>query len=258
MTTPFRLKIEGRVFPTLEVLKENAAANDHWPRLTQQPPNGRKLAIVGGSPYVRDHLEELRAWDGDVWGINATAQWLNENGVKAKLFTIDGQFIPSTVQDRILASCCPPAMFVGNCTVFDAIETHPETGHSGGQSSVSRAPKVAMLCGYIDVSFFGCEGCFEGADHVDRDEADPCQLIVRVGGKDYITRMDFLIYTEELAELIRNFSIVFTNRSGGLLKAMLENWDTWEIVGVSAALKEHLEEINGKQGMYDQPYVPAV
>lgn len=259
MASPFRLKLEGRLDPPLDVLQANAAANAHQPKLTAaRSPTGRKLAIVGGSPYIERHLEELRAWDGDVWGINRTAQWLNERGVKATLFTIDGSFFESSVQDRILATACDPRMFVGNVLAFDTSDTHPETGFAGGQASVTRAPSIALTMGYLDVSFFGCEGSFElNADHIDRHEADPMMLIIRAGDRDFLTRMDFCMFSEELAKLITAFGVVFKNRSGGLLEAMIANPDTWHVVGVSAALKAHLEEVNGKQGLYDAPYVPA-
>ena len=110
--------------------------------------------------------------------------------------------------------------------------------------------------GYADVSFFGCEGSFQENDHVDRHEHRPDQLIVRAGGKDYRTCPPFLIQCEELIQLFF-FDGVYHNRSGGLLKAMIDFPDTWEVVAVSEALKHHLEERNGAMGLYDVPYVLA-
>jgi hypothetical protein len=40
------------------------------PLITQSKPVASRLAVVGGSPWVKDHLDELKAWDGDIWAIN--------------------------------------------------------------------------------------------------------------------------------------------------------------------------------------------
>jgi len=48
----------------------------------------------------------------------------------------------------------------------------------------------------------------------------------------------------------------FVNRSGGLLAAMVQD-QKWSVVAVSDALKTHLIEMNGDEGLYDAPYVAA-
>jgi hypothetical protein len=63
-----------------------------------------------------------------------------------------------------------------------------------------------------------------------------------------------VVQCEELAGIISTFPDVFHDRSGGLLSAILAYPDTWEVVGVSAALKEHLILVNGDTGLYDEPY----
>lgn len=210
----------------------------------------RKLAVVGGSPQVIHDIEELRAWNGDIWAINHTADWLASHGIASTLFTVDPVAIDSPVRKRLLATSCAPEMFTEDTVAFDMIETHPQ-GCAGGTSSATRAPWLALSMGYTDVSFFGCEGSYVNNDHVDRNEQVDRQLIVRAGGCDYITRPDYYVQCQEFAKLFAEFGCVFKNRSGGLLKAMLENPDTWEVVAVSPALKAHLEEVNGKQGLYE-------
>lgn len=258
--TPFRLGIVAQCVLPLEVLRQNAAANRDIPRIERCAPHGRKLAVVGGGPLVANDLDELRAWDGDVWGINYTAQWLNENGVPATLFTVDPQYFEVKARDAILGSVCHPGLFAqfeGRVRAFDMIEVDPK-GYAGGAFSATRAPIISMNLGYMDVSFFGCEGCMapDGTDHVDRQEGWPHQLIVRAGGQDYITYPPYLIQCEELSKLFY-FDGVYHNRSGGLLKAIVENPDTWSVVAVSASLKQHLEEVNGKCGLYEEPYTVA-
>jgi hypothetical protein len=253
---PFRLEIKGECVLPRETLRRNAEVNSRHPFIPERwASNGRKLAVVGGGPLVRNDLPELQAWDGDVWGINFTAQWLNANGVKATLFSVDPEPFVSAAPDAILGSVCDPSVFAafeGRVQTFHMLQTH-ENGLSGGSCSASCAAAVALRMGYTNVSFFGCEGSFDGQDHVDRHENRPHQLIIRACGVDYVTCPPFLIQCEELAKLFV-FDGVFHNRSGGLLKAMLEHPDTWEVVAVSAAFKEHLEEMNGKQGIYDKPY----
>jgi hypothetical protein len=249
--SPFRLKIKGECVASIEQLKENARRNAHQPRFER-----RRLAVVGGGPLLINHLDELRSWSGDIWAINRTAQWLKEQGIRATLFTIDPTFMNIDCDDRLLASACHPDMFVGNCQAFDLIETHPD-GFAGGQSSATRAPHIALKMGYTHVSFFGCEGSFDEATHVDRDERPPHVMVIRAGAKDFKVTPDMLLQCEELSTLIRTFDGIFHCRSGGLLQAMIDHPDTWEVVAVSGAFKEHLESINGKHGLYEATYVPA-
>ena len=255
---PFRIEVKGECVMPREHLLRNAEVNSRHPFIEAKfKPIDRKLAIVGGGPLVLHDLPELKAWDGDVWGINHTAQWLNEQGVRATLFTVDP--VPFTVSapDAILGSVCDPSVFAqfeGRVRTFHMLQTHAE-GLSGGTFSSTCAAAVALRMGYANVSFFGCEGSFEERDHVDRHEDRPHQLIIRAGGRDYKTIPPFIIQCEELMKLFV-FDGVFHNRSGGLLQAMIDNPDTWEVVAVSAAFKTHLESVNGATGLYERPYVP--
>lgn len=244
--SPFRIEVRGECAASLEQLRENARRNAHHPRIER-----RKLAVAGGGPLLVNHLDELRQYP-EIWAINRTAEWLRKQGIPATLFTVDPLYIEVDCEDRLLASCCHPDMFVGNCRMFDLIETHPD-GISGGQSSAVRAPLLALKMGYTDINFFGCECSFTDSSHIDRDDKPEQVMIIRAGGADYKVTPDMLIQCEELSQLLRTFDGAFHNRSGGLLKAMIENPDTWECVGVSAALKVHLER-NGPTGRFDIPY----
>lgn len=267
---PFRINIRTECVVSMDVLKAQAAENAHYPRVLPSPRHGRKLAVVGGGPEVIHDLDELRTWDGDIWGINYTAQWLNERGVKATLYSIDP--LPMTVEapDAILASACHPDVlkrFAGRVQVVDLCETHPD-GLTGGVTSAARAPALSFMMGYLDVSFFGCEGSFQTdrtdeahvlsvRDHVDRNEGHSALMIIRAGNRDYCTSPGFFVQCEQLATIFNTFPDVYHNRSGGLVRAMAEHPDTWEVVAVSDALKKHLEETNGPSGMYEEPYRPA-
>ena len=255
---PFRIEFIGQPPFSNAHLLANAAQNTHRHRIERGSCAGRKLAVVGGGPLVVNDLDELRAWDGDIWAINFMAPWLTERGVRCKLFSGEPDMPHVASDGAIIGSYVKASTFdaYGDAALaVDFVETVSD-GLPGGQSGATRTPAVAFSMGYMDVSFFGCEGSFDDADHVDRHENLESILIIRAGGVDYKTRPDFLLYTKELAQLITTLNGAFHNRSGGLLKAMIENMDTWEIVGVSAALKTHLEEMNGKQGIFDDIYQP--
>src|SRR6185503_19441227 len=204
---PFRIQFTTDCIVPLDTWKMQAAENAHWPRVELGKARNRPLAVVGGSPQVLHDLEELRAWPGDIWAINYTAEWLLSHGIESTLFTVDPGGDPndpgpvnSPVRKRLLATSCPPAMFTEDTLAFDMVETHA-LGFAGGTCSATRAPFLALSMGYTDVHFFGCEGSFEGADHVDRDECARTELnevfqrrlIMRAGGRDSITRPDYYL-----------------------------------------------------------------
>jgi hypothetical protein len=258
---PFRIQFKTDCAIPLSTWVAHAEENAQRPRVTLGVPKGKPLAIVGGSPSIALDLEELRAWPGDIWAINYTANYLHAQGIPCALFTVDpGDPVDpgpwdSPVRKRLLATSCPSSMFTEDSLAFDMVETHSQ-GFAGGTSSATRAPWIALSLGYLDVSFFGCDCSYETQDHADRHEGSERELIIRAGGQDYRTRPDFLVQCEEFAKLFTEFGSVFKNRSRGLVRAMLENPDTWEVVGVSPAMKAHLEEHNGRSGLYDTPFQP--
>ena len=256
----FRLEIISQCSEPLDRLKENARTCAGLPRLQKQEPHGRKLAIVGGGPSVADRLDELQAWDGEVWGINATALWLKNHGVEAKFVTVDPGPFPKEwmigVEEAYLATLCHPQMreFFPKVSFFDMFETDPD-GIKGGTTTASRALSLAIHQGFYDVTLYGCEGSFTiGQDHVDRNEMRPEMAVVQAGDEHFVTYLDYMTQTETLADMIRLAPNVFKQRCGGLLEAMIKHHDTWAIVAVSDALKAQLEEINGPQGLYESRF----
>ena len=261
--TPFRLDIKVAGCVPIETYCAQAALHQEYPKIKERAWHGRKLAVVGAGPLVVHDLEELRTWDGDIWAINSAARWLHENGVRATLVTIDPLDIPGEfpMMDALVATCCHPNLFQKlegkNVWTFDLIETHPETGLAGGCTTATRTPALAIKLGYRDVSYFGCEASYDGdRDHIDFHNGEAQEVIVRAGGRDYRAETGLLVQCQDFMQLFTTFPDAFKNRSGGLLKAMIDNPDTWEIVAVSAAMKQHLEEVNGKQGLYEGIYEP--
>lgn len=262
---PFRLNITTDCVVSLETLKFQATQHQHYSKIDPVPRHGsrpgRRLAVVGAGPLVVHDLEELRAWDGDIWAINSAARWLHENGVDCTLVTIDPLDMPGEfpMARALIATCCHPHLFAklahAEVTTFDLAETAPH-GIQGGCTTALRSASLAFHLGYLDVSFFGCEGSYEGErDHIDYHNGEAEELVIRADGRDYKIETGLLVQCTDFAKLFGTFSAVFKNRSGGLLKAIMEHPDTWEVVAVSAAMKAHLERVNGQQRLYEAPYI---
>lgn len=231
------------------------------PMLEERAPHDTPLAVVGGGPSVSEHLDELRKWEGDIWAINEGASWFarampNKN---VWLFTVDPD--PAMAEPRytagveraILSSACPPGLFKAlsgkDVRMFHCrtLEDMPDLFVAGGgRCSASRAVLQASWCGYRTVTFFGCEGSIGETTHTYRNDTKLSQMIVRAGERHYITTPDLYFNTEDLASDFRRFSDPMLphglkEKSGGLLRAMIEYPDSWEIVALSKSMRDYLD-----------------
>ncbi len=56
------------------------------------------LIIVGGAPSVRDHINQIKNFDGEVWALNDSVFWLEDNKLRAdKLLAADQRFIQKNI-----------------------------------------------------------------------------------------------------------------------------------------------------------------
>lgn len=239
------------------VIREQLRYSDGKPRIEQCSLHKERLAVVGGGPSTLKHLNDIARCD-EVWGINYMAQWLNRQGIPATFITIDCQ--PFDMEGvgghaAILPTSCHPALHgaFDDVRYFDTIETH-ETGLCGGTTTATRAPHLAVMLGFCDVTFYGCEGSYLAENHVNEHRTYDEEIIVRCG-KDYRTTPEFLLQSQNLGEFIRNYPEMFKEKSGGLLSEMVAGRE-WEIVAVSGVLKQKLEAHNGVV-VFDQPYQEA-
>lgn len=253
----YRIKWNSHGIRTPEVTANQMRANmaSGWPMLEYQEPHAIPLAVVGGGPSAADHLDELKEWPGDIWAINQSASWLSHFAPKANvyLFTIDPdeclaepQFI-NGVQRAILSSACHPSVFEAlrgkdvrmfHCRRLPEVEVDCL---GGGRCSGARAPMQAALLGYMSVTFYGCEGSIGKTTHAYRHENRPNQLVIRAGGQDYITTPDLYMNTEDLVSEFREYPKVLKEKSGGLLRAILNHPDDWEVVALSSSLRDRLD-----------------
>lgn len=259
----------------VEYARTNTAAG--WPEVSYAAPHDVPLAIVGGGPSAARSIDELKDWPGHIWGINQSATWLIAEGVKAPvwLFTVDpGDCLAdwvTGVERAILGASCHPKLFEAlrgkdvrlfhtrnieglthdNEAPTDGAEAPEIKCNLMGPSSVCRTFLPAAMLGYKDVTFFGCEGSIEEKTHAYRHEHRPRQMVIRAGELDYITTPDFYITTLFLVNVMREFGRL-KEKSGGLLRAMLEYPDTWEVVALSEELRDKLDPTS------TETYIPSV
>jgi hypothetical protein len=260
----------------IQYARTNIAAG--YPEITFAAPHDVPLAIVGGGPSALRALDELKNWPGHIWGINQSASWLIEQGCTAPvwLFSVDpdpclAEWVTNVERAHLGASCHPKlfeALKGKEVHLFhtreipgvtNPIEAMVDDGTQApeikcnlmGPSSVCRVFLPAAMQGYKDVTFFGCEGSIEERTHAYRHENRPRQMVIRAGERDYITTPDFYITTTFLVNVMREFSLL-KEKSGGLLRAMLEFPDTWEVVAFSEELKKKIDPTA------DEAYIPRV
>ena len=227
-------------------------ANAGVPLVHITAPHSRKLAIVGGGPSVQSKLAKLRRWKDDVWAINATTSYLTRKGIRNTLISVDPCALTPEdyeahkgAQSAILAMCCDPKLFAAYAGKAQAFYTRPTPKApfvaGGGNSTATRMVLVAHSLGYDDITFFGCEGSYIEASHVDQNKRSDKRLYILAGGVRYCTEPHLMQQGQWLAELIIKFPTHCREESGGLLRAMIQHPD-WTVLGVSDAMKRHMEE----------------
>lgn len=228
-----------------EVLKRHIFISSAVPVLKEKPPHDIPLAVVGGGVSALKRLEELKAWEGHIWAINQGAQWLASHGRSKDVWMFSISPTPriatylENVERAILASQCHPDVFQG------LAERGAEVGkfhlfEGSGPASVNNTVIPAAFLGYQKVTFFGCEGSFNGETYFYRKEHKPEQMVIRSKGVDYVTSTDLFVTTEQLAKIVREYPQMFSEKSGGLLRAMVED-DQWGVVAWSEALRDRVD-----------------
>lgn len=217
-------------------------------------PVASRLAVVGGAPDLAERIEELKAFDGEIWAINGAWRYLQAQGIDATFYATDAhdRMVPlvNWAERAVMASCVPPMLWnlVRDAEMFDLGFGPGEISH--GCSAATAAPHAAMHRGHKHVTFYGCGSCYvDGRSHAyQTDKSD--LLEIECGGKKFITDPRLWGQVEFLAEVIRAAPNLFAERSGGLLAALAEYGD-YDVIaaspGIHAAIKRethdsHLEK----------------
>lgn len=216
-----------------------------------------RLAVVGGGPSIRDHVEELRSWNGEIWAVNGAINWCTDHGINAWFYTADAMppdvwaYDLSRVKRASLAPDVSPKM-IEHLQNIGAEITLTGPIHSG-PTSANATDYLSLELGYTNITYFGCEGSFadavEGADtHAISSAPIPDWLIIEVGGEYFKTKHEFVSQAMMLANVIKAFPHIYSERSGGLLRAMIEHGPEYEVAMVAntlfAKLKDRVDEDN--------------
>ena len=245
------LTVTGACNTEREEMRRNVLMNQCWPRVRYMSPYFPPCAVVGGGPSVKDNLNLLRDWPGDIFAINETAAYLSDHGIKSYLYMIDCHPVQVRagihIKGAILATQCNPSQFIySNIRVFDMVDDSIG-GVEGGPSAACRAPHLFLRMGYEKIYFFGCDSSFFDTTHITGDTSEMKEnlLIIRVNGIDYITNIVFMLQLEQLVLMFKKHPQFLFNASGGLLKAVLEH-DKYEVVGISEDLRNKYPDRGGE------------
>ncbi len=204
-----------------------------------------RLAVVGGGCSINEHVEELRAWDGAIWAVNGTIAWCIKHGIKAYFYTMDAQpfskwaYPLEDIKRAALSIECDPSLFAHLAGADVSVMGHEEAG----PTSAAGAAVLGINAGYREICFFGCEGSFADSSHAYASPAIADWLVVRVGGQDFRSKQEYIEQTLVLSEIVREFPHVYSERSGGLLRAMIEHGTEYDIVEMSPSIWEGLRMV---------------
>jgi hypothetical protein len=262
---PFRMGLTPKCNTDDDVVRINLKKSFHYPRVKYgkvmyKPP----CAVVGGGPSLVKYLDELRNYPGDIYAINDTAGFLSDNGISCTILAVDCTRylfkIGPLVKGALFASRVHRKQFnqfdKKNVLVWDMVEDF-QGGVQGGPTAVCRTPMLLLRMGYVQIDYFGIDGCFFGPTHVSGTQrvAYDNIMLIRAGGIDYFSNASLVLQSQWMSETMLKHPLLLINRSEGLMKAMLEHNDTWEFVGVGKDLKEKYEKLGAKD-LFVKEYNP--
>lgn len=268
-----RLNVEGQATATTdehEVNREYSASLGLPELLSVSPEHGRPLAICGGGPSLRGAVNVLRNWPGDIWAINGVCAYLASLGIKSTFVTVDADsyhddlveldWMLGPVKKALVSSFCNKAL-LDRLKGAEVMLFHPGLNNAvdlpavGGTTTASRIPIPAIMLGYRLICYVGCECSFTAGapSHAYKHDAKPRnQLVIRADGKDWVTTLQLMLQAKELSFVISEYPRYFSEKSGGLLRAMLKDPKNWKVVAANAEMHAELS----KQGAIRDTMTP--
>lgn len=200
-----------------------------------------RLAVVGGGPSIKEHVDELRNWEGAIWAINGAINWCLDNGIDAWFYTADSSppskwhYDLSRIRKAVLAPDISLEMALllkrrgAEITLTAPLESGP--------TSANASDYLSLVAGYTHVTYFGCEGSFEQVEtHAFDSSKIEDWMIVDIGGEYYRTKAEFISQAVMLRNTIKEFPAIYEEKSGGMLRAMLQHGPEHDVVMVSNTL----------------------
>lgn len=215
------------------------------PTVQKTPARAGQLAIVASGPSVRDHLDELRSWPGEIWAINGAYDYLLDNGIVPQgFFAIDP--LPE-LADYVRQARAETTFFIASTcdiTVFDALEGfNVKTFHAyaddleypegsgligGGTTAVTRAPYLSLVEGWRDITLFGCDSSYDGREYCyewgryKSDIAAPTFWFEINGEGPFQSEIGLMKQISQMGVIIQKFRGMLKVRCGGLMAAFLK------------------------------------
>ena len=253
---PVRLNFAAQGTGKPGEVKKNHKLSKKYPRVEWDVYVHPVCAVVGGGASTKANLDKLRNWPGDVFAINDTAKYLSDNKVPCYLYAIDTTKVKYRigryVKGAIFASRVNQIQFkhMGKkpIRVFDLSEENKKDGIEGGPTAVCRTPHLLLKMGYKGVKYFGIDASLnESETHVSgySKAAYDNMIIINAGGENYFSNAAFYLQCTYMINVFTHHKKFFFNGSDGVFRAMLENPDTWSVVGVADSLRDKFDE-NGK------------
>lgn len=211
------------------------------PSISSFEATGR-VAIVGGGPSINQYKYTLQSWNGPVLGINRTWKWCKENKIDAVFFSFDAN--PSVAgmvegaDKAILGNRVDPEVFkrLDNASIWVG------EGNLGGTTSVGAAIIAALRGGADKVVLFGCEGSYQvGSSHAYAHFEPEDELIIWCNNMHFITNPQMFMASVELSTMIKYSPTILKEQSGGLLRAMIETEDGYDIVGCTRGFQAKID-----------------
>ncbi len=215
------------------------------------PKRVGSLAIVGSGPSVSGYLGELKEWPGEIWAINGAYRYLIENGVHVHGFVgldpVPG--LKEYVEVRrghttfLLASVCDPSVF-DELKDEDVWLWHSKQGElfrypkgsqvvGGGTTCLTRAPFLAHMVGWRDITVYGADSSFDEDAYcyrtgAFREDTTRPRIPVEVAGtnKVFWTEANLLKQVSVFGVMMRMFNEthpILKMRCGGLMQAFLDS-----------------------------------
>ena len=250
---PVRIQLVAQGIGTCKEIKVNVRRSAKYPRVEWGVLKYPMCAVVGGGLSVRTKLDMLRKWEGDIFAINDTAGFLSDNGISSIIYAVDPTKVPFKIGANVRGACFASRVHRKQFTqmkdkpifVFDMAEEDNMTGIEGGPTAVCRTPHLMLRMGYRGITYFGIDGSLTPkATHTSgySKAAYDNMIIITAGGVGYYTNAGFMLQNEYMAKTITKYHQFLVNGSDGLIKAMLENPDTWSVTAVAEDLKKKYED----------------
>lgn len=206
-----------------------------------------RLAIVGSGPSVRDYLDEIKSFDA-IWAINGAYNFLQDNGIVADFVGCD----PLVGLDDYLKHPNPQSVFylAGTCdaTTFEAVKGHDVRMWflksdnlkyppglwtvTGGTTCLLRAPFLAHMQGFRDLTIYGADSSYEAADkrycyrygtYVEDSKA-PLNVVYTADGQGpFYTEICLMKQVSQFHAIKQIYREKMEFRCGGLLDAFMRS-----------------------------------